>query len=111
MQFEGSGSIYLQISEYVNSQVLAGIWPGGTRVPSVRELAVELEVNPKTIRDAPAGGHHAGGAGRSLQKQSFREEQRMKKRTNKILLGIYLGGMLAMLLSMVVLRLRLDTLV
>lgn len=49
MQFERGGSIYLQISEYVYSQVLSGTWKPEARIPSVRELAVELEVNPNTV--------------------------------------------------------------
>ena len=49
MQFERGASIYVQISEYVYSQVLKGAWQPGRRIPSVRELAVELEVNPNTV--------------------------------------------------------------
>jgi DNA-binding transcriptional regulator YhcF (GntR family) len=49
MQFERATSIYQQISEYVYSQVLSGQWRPEERVPSVRELAVELEVNPNTV--------------------------------------------------------------
>lgn len=49
MQFERGASIYIQISEYVYSQVLSGAWEPEERIPSVRELAVELEVNPNTV--------------------------------------------------------------
>ena len=49
MQFERGASIYMQISEYVYSQVLSGAWEPDERIPSVRELAVELEVNPNTV--------------------------------------------------------------
>jgi GntR family transcriptional regulator len=49
VQFERGRSIYQQISEYVYSQVLGGRWRPGERIPSVRELAVELEVNPNTV--------------------------------------------------------------
>lgn len=49
MQFERGASIYMQIIEYVYSQVLSGAWESQARIPSVRELAVELEVNPNTV--------------------------------------------------------------
>ena len=49
MQFRRGESIYQQISEYIYAQVLKGEWTAESRVPSVRELAVELEVNPNTV--------------------------------------------------------------
>jgi len=49
MQFRETQSIYLQIADYVCEKVLLKEWPPGERIPSVRELAVELEVNPNTI--------------------------------------------------------------
>jgi GntR family transcriptional regulator len=49
MQFRETQSIYLQIADYVCEQILLGEWRVGERIPSVRELAVQLEVNPNTI--------------------------------------------------------------
>jgi DNA-binding transcriptional regulator YhcF (GntR family) len=49
MQFRESQAIYLQIAEYVCEKVLLREWVQGERVPSVRELAVQLEVNPNTV--------------------------------------------------------------
>jgi DNA-binding transcriptional regulator YhcF (GntR family) len=49
MQFRETQSIYLQIADYVCEKVLLKEWPPGERIPSVRELAVQLEVNPNTI--------------------------------------------------------------
>ena len=49
MQFDRGSSIYIQIGEYVLSRVLSGSWEPGDRIPSVREMAVELEVNPNTV--------------------------------------------------------------
>jgi DNA-binding transcriptional regulator YhcF (GntR family) len=49
MEFRDKQAIYLQIAEYVSEQVLLGRWNAGDRIPSVRELAAELEVNPNTI--------------------------------------------------------------
>ena len=50
MIFEDGRSIYRQIVEYVESQISNGEWLPDDRIPSVRELAVELGVNPNTIQ-------------------------------------------------------------
>jgi GntR family transcriptional regulator len=52
MQFRESQAIYLQIADYVCEKILLQEWPPGERVPSVRELAVQLEVNPNTVMRA-----------------------------------------------------------
>ncbi|GAB3806952.1 GntR family transcriptional regulator [Spirosoma humi] len=49
MDFRDKQAIYLQIAEHVSEQVLLGRWPVGEKIPSVRELAAELEVNPNTV--------------------------------------------------------------
>ena len=49
MQFRETQSIYLQIADYVCEKILLREWPPGERIPSVRELAIQLEVNPNTI--------------------------------------------------------------
>ena len=49
MDFRDKQAIYLQIAEYVSEQVLLGRWAAGDKIPSVRELASELEVNPNTV--------------------------------------------------------------
>jgi len=50
MHFENSTqAIYLQIVEYVCEQIIRGDWPIGEKIPSVRELGVDLEVNPNTV--------------------------------------------------------------
>lgn len=49
MQFSESQSIYLQIADYVCEKILLKEWEAGGRIPSVRELAIQLEVNPNTV--------------------------------------------------------------
>ena len=49
MQFRESQAIYLQIADYVCEKILLKEWPPGERIPSVRELAIQLEVNPNTV--------------------------------------------------------------
>ena len=49
MEFKETQAIYLQIGDYVCEQILLGRWKETDRIPSVRELGVELEVNPNTV--------------------------------------------------------------
>lgn len=49
MDFRDKQAIYLQIAEHVSEQILLQRWPVGDKIPSVRELAAELEVNPNTV--------------------------------------------------------------
>lgn len=49
MEFRDNKAIYLQIAEFVCEHILLGKWKTDDKVPSVRELAVELEVNPNTV--------------------------------------------------------------
>ncbi|WP_373810613.1 GntR family transcriptional regulator [Porphyromonas macacae] len=44
--------IFLQIAEWISDQILDGTYPTGSNVPSVRELAVRMEVNPNTAMRA-----------------------------------------------------------
>ncbi|MFC3813033.1 GntR family transcriptional regulator [Lacihabitans lacunae] len=50
MDFKDKQTIYLQIGDYVLEQILLGELPAGDKVPSIRELAVQLEVNPNTVQ-------------------------------------------------------------
>ncbi|MGI4743621.1 MAG: GntR family transcriptional regulator [Janthinobacterium lividum] len=49
MEFSDNEAIYLQIASYVGEQVLRQQWPPDQKIPSVRELAAELQVNPNTV--------------------------------------------------------------
>jgi GntR family transcriptional regulator len=48
MEFREQQAIYLQIADYVCEQILLQKWLPNDRLLSVRELAVELQVNPNT---------------------------------------------------------------
>ena len=52
MEFKGNQAIYLQIGEYISEQILLGRWKLDDRIPSVRELGVDLQVNPNTVMRA-----------------------------------------------------------
>ncbi len=49
MEFKSTKGIFLQIADVLCKQVLDGKLKAGDKVPSVRELAVELEVNRNTV--------------------------------------------------------------
>lgn len=49
MEFNNTQPIFIQIADYICSQILQGIYKTESRIPSVRELAVQLEVNPNTV--------------------------------------------------------------
>ena len=44
--------IWVQLSEQMARQIVAGAFPPGSRLPSVRELAADAGVNPNTMQRA-----------------------------------------------------------
>ncbi len=51
-KFTNDKAIYLQIAEHIQMDVLRGIYPPGSQLPTVRELALEAAVNPNTMQRA-----------------------------------------------------------
>jgi DNA-binding transcriptional regulator YhcF (GntR family) len=49
MEFKDKDAIYLQIAAYVSENILLGKWLPEQKIPSTRDLAIELEVNPNTV--------------------------------------------------------------
>ncbi len=49
MQFNKDLPIYLQIKEIIYNAILAGEYKNGDRIPSIRDMAMNLEVNPNTV--------------------------------------------------------------
>jgi DNA-binding transcriptional regulator YhcF (GntR family) len=49
IDFKSTKGIFQQIAENLCHRILEGILPPGERVPSVRDLAVEFEVNRNTL--------------------------------------------------------------
>jgi len=49
MEFRDNEAIYLQIAGYVSEKILRQQWPPDEKIPSVRDLAGELQVNPNTV--------------------------------------------------------------
>jgi DNA-binding transcriptional regulator YhcF (GntR family) len=52
MNFSENQSIYIQITEFVKEQILLNKWQKEEKIPSVRDLAAELQVNPNTVMRA-----------------------------------------------------------
>ena len=49
MEFSEPKGIYLQIADRMRERILRGEWKTGERIPSIRERAIELGVNPNTV--------------------------------------------------------------
>jgi len=49
MNFKDKEAIYLQIAAYISDHISLGKWLPEQKLPSVRELAGELQVNPNTV--------------------------------------------------------------
>ncbi len=52
MEFRDRQAIYMQIADYFGDNILEEQWKSDEKVPSVRQLAIELEVNPNTVMRA-----------------------------------------------------------
>jgi DNA-binding transcriptional regulator YhcF (GntR family) len=52
--FKSDQPIYSQIVERIQIRIVKGTYPPGSRLPSVRELALEAGVNPNTVQRAYA---------------------------------------------------------
>ena len=49
MKFNDKKSIFLQIADYFYERILLRKMNDNDRIPSVRELAIDIEVNPNTV--------------------------------------------------------------
>ena len=48
MEFKENQAIYLQIANRFFENILKKKWDSGDKIPSIRDMAVEFEVNPNT---------------------------------------------------------------
>jgi DNA-binding transcriptional regulator YhcF (GntR family) len=49
MEFREDRAIYLQVARYVFDKILGSDWKENDRIPAIRELAIEMQVNPNTV--------------------------------------------------------------
>ena len=50
LDYRDARPIYVQIMDRFQDQISAGVLTSGEKLPSVRELAVQLSINPNTIQ-------------------------------------------------------------
>ena len=50
LDYRDARPIYVQIMDGLRQQITSGVLRQGEKLPSVRELAVELSINPNTIQ-------------------------------------------------------------
>jgi DNA-binding transcriptional regulator YhcF (GntR family) len=48
MEFNNEKPIYVQIADYICDKIVNSTWKEEERIPSVRELGADLQVNPNT---------------------------------------------------------------
>lgn len=54
MEIDGSRPIWIQLVDEFRRRIALGTWPPESKIPSVRELALDLGVNPNTVQRALA---------------------------------------------------------
>ena len=52
LDYRNTRPIYMQIVERLRQEILAGVLAEGEQLPSVREMAMELAINPNTMQRA-----------------------------------------------------------
>lgn len=50
--FTDDRPIYSQLIDQIKIKIITGVYPCGSRLPSVRDMATEAEVNPNTMQKA-----------------------------------------------------------
>ncbi|WP_379136507.1 GntR family transcriptional regulator [Paenibacillus sp. sgz500958] len=50
IEFDNNSPIYIQIMNYIKGEIVRGKLKPGDKILSVRELAVELQINPNTVQ-------------------------------------------------------------
>ena len=53
-KLEDNRPIWIQLTEQLKRRIIAGVYPPGSKLPPVRELAAEAGVNPNTMQRALA---------------------------------------------------------
>lgn len=85
MDFKNKKAIYLQIADYICEQILLKQWKEKEKIPSVRELAISLEVNPNTVMRTYAFLEERGiietqrGVGYFISEQAHKNVLALKK--------------------------------
>ncbi len=87
MEFRENQAIYLQIADLMAENILAGSWKPGDRVPSIRELAESIQVNPNTVMrtygymEDQGIIHNQRGIGFFLGADAYEKTRELKRRS------------------------------
>lgn len=90
--------IWVQLTEQLTERIVSGIYPPGSRMPSVRELAAQAGVNPNTMQRALAQLETDGlvttnrTAGRTVTENTDAVEQ-VRQDLAETKMEIYVTGM------------------
>lgn len=90
--------IWTQLTEQLTERIVSGIYPLGSRMPSVRELSAEAGVNPNTMQRALAQLEADGlvstnrTAGRTVTEDSTSVEQ-VRQNLAEDKMELYVTGM------------------
>ena len=71
LDYRDARPIYTQITDGFREQILSGVLRQGDKLPSVRELATQLAINPNTIQRAYRELEHQGWIASVPGKGSF----------------------------------------
>ncbi|MDO5713082.1 MAG: GntR family transcriptional regulator [Tissierellia bacterium] len=52
MEFNSNVPIYLQIADFIRRKIAGKEWHPGEQLPTVRQLGLDLKVNPNTVQRA-----------------------------------------------------------
>ena len=108
-QFSNDAPIYAQLIRGVQIRIVAGVFPPGERLPSVRDLAAEAGVNPNTVQKAygllerdgvicslPGKGSFLTGEQNAVDKQREEAVQKVRVSAREALdCGVALGELLS----------------
>ncbi|RCX15334.1 DNA-binding transcriptional regulator YhcF (GntR family) [Fontibacillus phaseoli] len=50
VEFDNNLPIYMQIMDFIKREIVTGRLKAGDKIPSVREMAAELQINPNTVQ-------------------------------------------------------------
>lgn len=97
MKFNDNQPIFIQIADYVGEKILSRELLTDQQIPSVRELAVQLEVNPNTVMRAFERLQSSGivynkrGMGNFVAPGAYEKimEERKTKLIKEVLPGIF----------------------
>lgn len=90
--------VWLQLKEQLAMGILTGAYPPGSRLPSVRELAIDAGVNPNTMQRAlmelerDGLAYSMGTTGRVVT-QELKTINQLREQSAKSVVGRYLESM------------------